>query len=182
MLFLCTITFTYLRILEKATCAPWKLSLYESKMIKENLEKEQVRKSAIVRSMNIIFRLKIIYLLACIVMLQNQTHACLILMLLAQVAFFGIHFRIRAKFGKIFDGWISFLNCYIIEVTITLLLTICIVLFWNQPKDTLSDGGKAEEEVSTLESVANLVLVILVISSILIEILNVILDIYGSIK
>lgn len=151
-------------------------------MIKENLEKEQVRKSAIVRSMNIIFRLKIIYLLACIVMLQNQTHACLILMLLAQVAFFGIHFRIRAKFGKIFDGWISFLNCYIIEVTITLLLTICIVLFWNLPKDTLSDGGKAEEEVSTLESVANLVLVILVISSILIEILNVILDIYGSIK
>ena len=81
--FLSIIIWRYIYVLETASCQPWKLTLYETKMLLENLEKESAQKSILVRSMNIVFRLKIVFLLACIVMLQNQVYACLTVMMLA---------------------------------------------------------------------------------------------------
>ena len=168
--------------MEKGCCSPWNLSLYESKLLLENVEKESAKKSFLVRSMNLIFRLKIIFLLACIVMLQNQVYACLIIMLLAQIGFFSVHLIAKRRYGKVFEGWMSFLNYFLIELTITILLIICLGLFLNQAKPSSISSEVVEVEVSKLESAANLVLVILVISSIITEILNMLLEIFQSLK
>jgi uncharacterized protein HemY len=76
----------------------------------------------------------------------------------------------------------SFLNYFLIELTITILLIICLGLFLNQAKPSSISSEVVEVEVSKLESSANLVLVILVISSIITEILNMLLEIFQSLK
>lgn len=58
----------------------------------------------------------------------------MVIMLLAQVGFFIKLLVGKIKYKKVFNGWIPFLNYFVIEVTITLLVTICLALFSTQPK------------------------------------------------
>jgi hypothetical protein len=51
------------------------------------------------------------------------------MLLLAQVGFFIKLIVGRKKHGKVFNGWIPFLNYILIEVTITLLVVICLALY-----------------------------------------------------
>jgi len=79
--FVSSIIVLYMRLGEMGLYTPQKFKMFESQLITDNLHFETVEKSFNVRLINVIFRLKIIFLMACIIMLQNWLYACLGLMM-----------------------------------------------------------------------------------------------------
>lgn len=68
-IFISIMVLNYLYVLDIASCKPWKMGIYQSRMVLENLNKTVARSSVLVRSINIVFRIKIILLMGCLIML-----------------------------------------------------------------------------------------------------------------
>ncbi len=69
LIFVSALILNYLYLLDIANKKPWLLGMGNSLMIVENLSLKVVQKSVRVRSLNIIFRIKLMVFMACIVAL-----------------------------------------------------------------------------------------------------------------
>jgi hypothetical protein len=181
-LFISMMILNYLYVLEIACTKPWRLGVYQTHMVLENLNPVAARSSVMVRSLNVVFRLKIILLMACLIMLQNHLVMCLVLMILIQTCCFIQLIYVFRKNKKVFIGKVSMLSHILIDVTILFLLIICSVVFTTSNSVKEFEVSKKRVETSTLETFANFLLVTLIILCIVLEFLKILSEIRSSVK
>jgi hypothetical protein len=86
------------------------------------------------------------------------------------------------KFGKVFDSMLSFLNHVTLEITIFVLLLICLSVYANQ--GNLQNYRKSSEvlKTSSIEIFLNLVLVGCLVASVVIELIRMVINAVKMIK
>lgn len=180
--FISVLILHYLNILEVALYSPHKLADFQHQLVTDSFEKQALKKSLNVRSINILFRLKIVALMASIIMLQNQIYLCIVTMIVIQVGCMFQIFYCIVKFKKVFSSKLGFCAHFFIEMSILTLLLICILVY--NPKEDLQqyelEGKKVTE--SSYENVFNFILIAFICLSILTELLNVVIEGYLAIK
>jgi hypothetical protein len=123
-------------ILINAYKTPWKLGAAQHYLITNGLDKESLKSSLWVRTLNINFKFKILVLMALLVTLQNSPQMCVISMLLVQLTYMAQIAYCLVKNKKVYKTTMDFISTILVEICIFLLLLICTIFYiWEKVTD-----------------------------------------------
>lgn len=152
---LVTMVAYYSKLMTQTQLNPENLTDFETEIIMDKLDKNQVLKHKPLRNLNLNFKLRIITFMGVIVGLQNNPYECVVLIALIQIFSLFSLLRKMCKFSKIFSGKLDAFTFIMTELTILIFVLVCLVIYGEENDLNKYITGEKEYTFTSREKFAN---------------------------